>query len=211
MEKQIKQSFLNKKRAIPIYNGVDIEVFCPGESNVKTQYGIGEKKLLVGVATAWSSRKGLNDYVKLAAVLPEDVVIMLVGVKDKQKQNLPNNIIGIKRTQKIEELVSIYRGADIVLNLSYEETFGLTTVEGFACGTPGIVYNTTASPELITPETGIVVEPGDLDGVSNAVKKIMANGKGSYSKACRERVLKYFNKEDRFADYISLYEDLIKK
>lgn len=209
LEMQIKQSFLNKKRIVPIYNGVDIRVFCPGESKVKTQYGIDGKMLLVGVATAWSSRKGLSDYIKLAAKLSNNFVIMLVGVNDKQKRIFSNNIIGIDKTQKIEELVNIYRGADIVLNLSYEETFGLTTVEGLACGTPGIVYNTTASPELVTPETGLVVEPGDLDGVFNAVNEIMANGKDTYSKACRERVVKYFNKEDRFADYISLYKNLI--
>lgn len=211
LETQIKRSFLNKKRIVPIYNGVDIRGFCPGESKVKAQYGVEGKVLLVGVAIVWSTRKGLSDFIKLAAMLPDNIVIMLVGVNDKQKRNFPNNIIGVDKTQKIEELVNIYRGADIVLNLSYEETFGLTTVEGLACGTPGVVYNATASPELITPETGIVVEPGDLDGVLNAVNIIMNNGKSTYSKACRERAVKFFNKEDRFADYISLYKDLIKE
>lgn len=101
-----------------------------------------------------------------------------------------------------------FRCNDVSLNLSYEETFGLTTVEGLACGTPGIVYNVTASPELITPETGIVVEPGDVQGVISAIAEILNKGKDHYTKECRTRAISYYNQEERFLDYIRLYEKL---
>ena len=97
------------------------------------------------------------------------------------------------------------------MNLSYEETFGLTTVEGFACGTPSVVYNATASPELVTPETGVVCAPGDIDGVAKAIDIILLKGKGYYSNACRERAIEKFNKDDRYQEYINLYENLIKR
>ena len=61
---------------------------------------------------------------------------------------LPPGIVAIPRTESVAELAALYAVADVVLNLSCEETFGLTTVEGFACGTPGIVLRATASPEL---------------------------------------------------------------
>lgn len=77
-----------------------------------------------------------------------------------------------------------------------------------ACGTPGIVYNCTASPELITPETGFVVEKGDIQELVNAIQTIKAKGKSSYSLACRERAEKLYNKEDRYMDYLKLYEAL---
>ncbi|MEG2219295.1 MAG: glycosyltransferase, partial [Muribaculaceae bacterium] len=124
-----------------------------------------------------------------------------------QIKMLPKNIIGIQRTENVQELAEWYCVADIVLNLSYEETFGLTTVEGMSCGTPGIVYNATASPELVTPSTGIIVKSGDIDGVFAAVKIITSNGKAYYSKACRDRAIEYFNKNDRFQDYINLYKN----
>ena len=118
-------------------------------------------------------------------------------------------IIGITRTENIDELVALYNGASIVMNLSYEETFGLTTVEGFACGTPSIVYNSTASPELVTPETGCTIEPGDIEGVANAVNVLLSIAKPMV--VCRERAVKFFNKNERFEEYIKLYETLIKE
>ena len=93
-----------------------------------------------------------------------------------------------------------------MLNLSCEETFGLTTVEGFACGTPGIVLRATASPELVTPETGFVVEQGDVDGVLAAIEAIRSRGKAAFSSACRARALACFDKRERWADYLALYE-----
>jgi putative colanic acid biosynthesis glycosyltransferase len=69
-------------------------------------------------------------------------------------------------------LSEYYSAEDVVLSLSSQETSGLTTIEGFACGTPGIVYNCTASPELITPETGLVVKKGDLNQLISSVKRL---------------------------------------
>lgn len=210
LQGEIGRSFLCDKRSLVIYNGVDISMFHPSDSRCKFKYGVENNSLLVGVATVWSDRKGIKDYIKLRELLPEGIAILLVGLNKQQIRNLPNGIIGIERTNSIEELVEIYEGADIVMNLSYEESFGMTTVEGLACGTPGIVYNTTASPELITPETGIIVEPGDISGVVDAVNCILSKGKQSYTEACRRRAEVMFNKDDRFLDYIQLYESLYK-
>ena len=76
--------------------------------------------MLIALATTWSSRKGFFDYMKLAKLLNDDFVIMLVGVSENQKKILPPNIIGIQRTFDADELVCIYSTADIVLNLSYQ-------------------------------------------------------------------------------------------
>lgn len=135
----------------------------------------------------------------------------MVGVNDQEIQELPKGIIGIKRTQNQIELAEYYSLADIVLNLSCQETFGMTTVEGLACGSPVIVMNKTASPELVTPETGIIVEPGNINNIVSAIYEIKANGKQFYSKHCRERVLKHFDKDKCFEEYIRLYESLINR
>lgn len=205
-------SFLSGSNIRVINNGIDIDRFRPtGDSKAtKEKYKIGDRTMLLAVATAWSLNKGLYDYFTLSNLLNEDEVIVLVGLTKEQLRELPEKIIGIERTEDFTELVALYTSADIVLNLSFEETFGLTTVEGMACGTPGIVYNCTASPELISPETGFVVEAGDMKGIINAISAIKEKGKSYYSKACRERVLQYYNKEDRYKDYIALYKELLK-
>lgn len=214
LESVLKESFLKDKKISTIQNGVDVAVFRPlgSVSDTLKKYGLDGTKYVVGVATSWSEKKGFNDYCKLAALMPEGIKIALVGLNEKLSQETEKyGIIGIARTENVGELVALYNGASIVMNLSYEETFGLTTVEGFACGTPSIVYNATASPELVTPETGIIVEPGDIDGVVRAVEVILEKGKGSFFTACRERAVRNFNKDDRYQEYIDLYENLILK
>ena len=214
LEGVLKESFLKDKRIKTIYNGVDISVFRPIENfgDVLKKFGLDGVPYVVGVATAWSERKGFADYCKLSVMMPQGVRIVLVGLDEKLRKNAEKNgIIGIARTDNIEELVALYNGAAIVMNLSYEETFGLTTVEGFACGRPGIVYGATASPELVTNETGIVVEPGDVVGVARAVGGILEKGKSYYTDACRRRAVEYFDKDKCFEEYLQLYERLLAR
>ena len=207
----LKESFLQTYPRKIIHNGINTEVFKPSEvSNFRIKYGFDNKFILLGIASVWEPRKGLIDFIKLSKQLDSDYQIVLVGLTDKQIKQLPDNILGIERTENIETLVQIYSTADIVLNLSYEETFGLTTVEGFACGTPGIVYNATASPELVDESTGLIVEPGDIKGLRGAIMQIKKKGKQYYSKSCISRVHRLYKKEDKYQEYIDLYQSLLK-
>lgn len=212
LENEIRKSYLKEVKIKTIYNGVDVDVFKPLENiDLKLEkYGLNNKRYIVGVASVWSERKGFLDYCKLAGLLPEDVKIVLVGLNETMcKTAKKYGIIGIGRTDNINDLVAIYNKASIVMNLSREETFGLTTVEGFACGTPSIVYDSTASPELITTDTGVIVESGDIEGVAKAVTNLLAKEKSKV--ACRELAIGYFNKEDRYKEYVNLYSKLIRE
>ena len=211
LKSQVDQSFLALHSGKVIYNGVDTSIFKPTVSQKKSQLGIENKKLLIGVATSWSTSKGLRDYCQLAKILSSDYQIVLIGLTPRHIKELPENIIGIARTNNVEELVQYYTAADIVLNLSYAETFGLTTVEGLACGTPSIVYNATASPELISETTGIVVEPGDIFGVCDAISAITQKGKEYYVTSCRQQAVEKFEKNTQFMKYVELYNDIVNR
>jgi len=207
----IKQSFLSDKVVNVIHNGVDINAFYPTNSLniVKKKYSINNKKILLGVATIWDARKGISDYFKLAKSISKDYVIVLVGLSRKQIESLPENIIGIERTENISELNQLYSAAEIVLNLSYQESFGLTTVEGFASGTPSIVYNCTASPELITEETGIVVEPGNINDLIFSIETIAKNGKSFYSYNCRKLAESKYNNQVQIKKYFDMANKML--
>ena len=93
----------------------------------RTIHGLENKFLMMGVASIWSPLKGLKDFIELSKHLNSDYQIVLVGLSREQIEQLPDNILGIERTESVEELANMYSEADIVLNLSYQETFGLTT------------------------------------------------------------------------------------
>lgn len=201
----VKSSFLKDKSLHRIYNGVDLNVFKP--SAVKRH---DAKVKLIGVASVWSERKGLKDFISLRKILPaEQYEMTVVGVNKKQLSGLPTDIKGIERTENVNQLAQLYSEADVFINPTYEETFGLTTIEGMACGTPGIVYNCTASPELVTPQTGRIVEQGDIEGIVKAVNELMALDQEMLSKACRQRAVENFNKDERYQEYINIYEHIL--
>ncbi len=208
----VKQSFLKEIPMHTISNGIDTEVFRPSaDTSIRDKYRIRDKFIILGIASNWSPRKGLADFIKLSENVQPDDQIILVGLSDKQIKTLPDRIIGLPRTDNIVDLVDLYSNADVFINPSIEETFGLTTVEALACGTPAVVFNSTASPELIIQDTGFVLEKGDMQGLVGVIKTIKTKGKSSYSLACRERVLKLYDKTDRHKDYLDLYESVLKR
>jgi len=83
---------------------------------------------------------------------------------------------------------------------------GLTSVESMACGTPVVVYDATASPELVTKETGRVVTPGDIPAVAKAINSLLEKEKAEYMEVCRERVLENFEEMSNFRKYLDLYQ-----
>jgi len=159
------------------------------------------------VGSGFGQDKGKGDFASLAK--NNNFQIIVVGLNEKELKNLPPNIIGVRRTGNQEELAKYYSAADVFLNPTYNESLGLTNIESMACGTPVITYNSGGSPETIDEKTGIVVEKGDITGLTKAIETIQSKGKGFFFKACRERAECYFNKNDRFKDYINLYEKII--
>jgi putative colanic acid biosynthesis glycosyltransferase len=213
LEGLVRESFLQNQNIYQIYNGVDISTFSPkseaGE-NARKKYGFEGKTVLLGVATGWGERKGFGDFLKLAGCLGNEYQIVLLGLSEARIKGLPENITGLQRTESIEELAVIYNAADIFLNPTYQDNFPTTNIEALACGIPVITYRTGGSPEALNPETGIIVEKGELQQLVEAIQAIELRGKATYTQACRERAVQYFDKQKRFQEYVDLYTSLIQ-
>lgn len=206
----VKQSLLKDYPIKTIHNGINTEFFKP--SSIKTlriKYNLEDKYIVLGVASGWSLRKGMKDFIELNKRLNSEFQIILVGLTKKQINTLPKNIIGIEKTETITELVEFYSESDVFLNLTYEDNFPTTNIEAMACGTPVITYKTGGSPESITKETGIVVEKGDIDAVIKAITTIKGNGKSYYSNFCRQRAEQFYNKDNKFKEYLKLYNEIL--
>lgn len=100
----------------------------------------------------WVERKGLSTFMRLADRLGEEYKIVLVGLSEGQIASLPENVLGLPRTDTPGKLAQIYTAADVFVNPGREETFGLTVAEAMACGTWPIVYADTACAEVVEKE-----------------------------------------------------------
>ena len=211
LEDNIRQSHLKDRRIEVIHNGIDLNVFKPQETDVRKRYGIGEKDIVLGVAAVWDERKGLKDFISLSRLLsPEKFVIVIVG-KVNVPSDIPNDgcdVIYIGRTQNALELAQLYTAASVFVNPTYQDNYPTTNLEALACVTPVITYRTGGSPEAVSPETGWVVEQGDVAGLVAAIEESSSKDRISMAKACRTRAEKEFDKDKCFERYLELYERL---
>lgn len=203
--KGILNPFLSIKR---IYNWIDLEIFFP-QTNVREErkkWGVGDKKVIIGVSQEWDKKKGLSEMLHIAKEIP-DAAIILIG-KCAKVQDFPLNIIPGGFISDTKSLAALYSLADVFVNPSRMETFGKVTAEAMACGTPAVVYNNTGSKELIGNGCGIVVEDANIAEMVSAVKTILKKGKKTYSQSCIKYVRENFNKEKQLGEYLDFYKKL---
>lgn len=203
----VKESYLKDYPVKVINNGIDLNVFKPTESDFREKYALENKYIVLGVAFGWGKRKGLDVFIELAKRLDKGKYkIVLVGTDDNIDKLLPDNIISIHRTQNQTELVKIYSAADVFANPTREENYPTVNMEALACGTPVVTFNTGGSPEMLDETCGAAVAKDDNDAMYNEIIRICE--KKPYSlEACIKKA-KGFDKNEKFEEYIRLYEVL---
>jgi glycosyltransferase involved in cell wall biosynthesis len=205
LKELVSRSFLANLPIYHIASGIDTAQFRPLEGiNLKNKLQLPDKKIILGVASVWDKRKGLDDFIQLSSILEGTAQIVLIGLTKKQLSILPGSIIGIERTESINELVEYYNCADVFINPTHQDNFPTTNLEALACGIPVITYNTGGSAEAVDDKSGLIVTKGDLIGLKMAVEKILSVGKSNYTAFCRQRAIANYRKEDRFNDYLDL-------
>jgi len=205
LESIVRESFLSKYPLSVINNGIDLKIFKPTQSNFREKYKVENKFIILGVAHVWKETKGLKYLIQLSSQLDSNYKIVVVGVTEKQKYQLPDSIIGIGRTDKTDELAEIYSAADVFVNPTVEEVMGIVNVESLACGTPVITFNTGGSAECIDESCGFVAEKGNIDDIIKFIKEIKSNKKEFYYQNCIDRANVYYDKNKKSNEYINVY------
>lgn len=197
LKKLVKSSFLKKYDTVVIHNGIDTNIFHPTYLNVKNEYGIQDKKVVLGVASEWGTKKGVQDFVHLSDMLDSNWQIVLIGHIAGKIPCKPN-ITHIERTDNREQLAAWYTEADVFLNLTYEDTYPTVNLEAQACGTPVITYDTGGSPEGVLVGKGSIVHRGDILKIVNSIQSLEEN--------IADVNIREISKESMLISYNKLYE-----
>lgn len=208
---EVEQSFFKGIPCTAAPNGLELEIYSlkqgKDQEELKKKYGFSGKKVVLGVANVWTKQKGYDDFIDLSKRLPEDYQVVMVGLDDKQRKSLPETVAGFPRTAGLSELADFYRMADVYFNGSCQETMGMTTGEAVCCGTPVVVYNATAVPESVSKNCGIILEPGDRNGVAEAVQTICKNPAPWYEGCKQDR--SRFDKAIFLDAYDRIYKEML--
>lgn len=164
----ISDTFLNEYPCVVVNNGIDTSVFKP-QMNQELENQFKEKKVLLGVASIWERRKGLDDFIALDQLISDEYIIVLIGLSSQQIQDLPDSIVGIERTSDANELAQYYSLAHAYLNPTYEDNYPTTNLEALACNTPVIAYDTGGNKEV---KTLITVSQGDIKALYEEVRNL---------------------------------------
>lgn len=224
LKSQVEMSFLKNHTIKVVYNALDLTVFKPANQNdiedTRKKYKLNYKPIILGVASEWTKRKGLEDFIGLSKNNP-DLQFVVVGLNNKQLKCLPMSLNGIRRTDKIEELVALYSVADLFFNPTYEEVFGMVNIEALACGTPVLTYDSGGSSEIMREKSGkgvisIIKKENscyvDIKKVEKEINRIVKDNRkkdGNYLKNECVKIANWFSMETMTDGYLRLYKQVI--
>ena len=210
MQERFQQSFLSTKSSALILDGVDTSFYVNrSKRNVKADFdSSGKKKMFLFAAASWSDYKGLSAIAKFKeAIVGKEAFIVVAGLSSEHSLHDGRSCFCLGRVDHAR-LADLYYSADVYINASLQESFGMTVVEAMACGTPVVSYDTGAAKSVITPQTGLVVPVGDLDMLLRSAFSAL---KKSYDPQELVRRSQKFSFEKMDSEYCRLYFDVFSR
>ena len=111
------------------------------------------------------------------------------------------------------EIANYYHQADILINPSVSEAFGMSLVEAMASQTPVVATRVGGMTEIVEDgETGLLVEPGDAEALAAAILRLLEDDglRESMGKAGRQAVPALFEWKKIAADLFDQYQLLLR-
>lgn len=209
LKNEVEKSYFKSYSIRVINNGIDTKEFQLRESDFRKKFKAEEKIIILGIAQVWNSRKGLNTFLRLSKDLPEKFQIILIGLSKDQIKKLPNNIIGLERTNNRRELAEIYSAANMFVNPTLEDNFPTTNIEALACGTPVITFDTGGSPECLksTTQNGKIIYKNNYKSLLDVIQ----NYRETDYIFDPEIYATKFSKKRMCFDYLNLYKQISNK
>jgi glycosyltransferase involved in cell wall biosynthesis len=183
-------------------------LYKPTDNDIREQYGIGDKTLILGVASTWAPTKGLDFIFELWGMLDsEKYAVAVIGLSDEQKTAAPEGVIALSRTNNMRELVNWFSAADMFVNPTLADNFPTVNMESIACGLPLITFKTGGSIEIFDEGSGLMVDKDDIDGMERAIRQVLKDG-GLSREECILRSKKY-DQNERFTEYVDLIQSML--
>ncbi|MFZ3101750.1 MAG: glycosyltransferase [Desulfitobacteriaceae bacterium] len=217
------QKYLSPQRKVEVIPfGVDIERFSPPEERASLK---SASPVVFGVAKYLQPVYGLDILIKAFALLenrcPGRALLRIAG-DGAEKKKLQNLTTRLGLDQQVEwlgaipnsEVAALYKSLDVVVVPSRQESFGVTAVEGSACGCPIIASRVGGLPEVvIDQETGLLIPPENVEELCLAMEFMIAHPEKRVlmGQAGRELVLKHYDWQRNVSQMEEVYRQCIER
>ena len=210
-----------------IGHGIDSTRFHPTDNSAKVRATLGLPELkLVGCFGRIRPSKGTDVFVdamlRVLASRPNAGAIVVGRATGKHVAFLNdltlkissaglNNRLLILPEVRTFEIPNWYRALDLFVAPQRWEGFGVTPLEAMASGVPVVATTVGAFSELVTPDTGLLVPPKDVDALASAIAEMLdqPHRRAAMGLAGRERAAKHFSIDTEAEQIIQVYRDVL--
>jgi glycosyltransferase involved in cell wall biosynthesis len=218
----VEQSMLAGRPVHHVAHGLDPDVFKPLEKSAcRALLGIPKDKtvLLCAIENMDRPLKGGSLLIEALRELPEavrkDCVLLVFGRSSPALLNqVPLEVFELGYLNADALKVIAYSAADLLVNPSRAESFGLVALESMACGTPVVAFRVGGIPELVRPGlTGSLAEPEDPQSLADQILSLVSDRSQlqAMGSSCRTVFLNEFTLDVQVNKTISIYESAMRR
>ena len=223
-----------RKRALRIYNSVNIDTFRPSKKTVRLrkEWGVPKSSTIIGLVANFAPVKDHVTFLKAVRLLQHDSTrthfVLVGGVFHPElypdhityKSHVESYITRNGLSDRVllaghrDDMADVFRSLDILVISSISEGCNRAILESMASGTPVIATNSGGTPELIEHErTGLLFEPRDARGLAESIKRL-SNDKKLYALLRQnglEEVRKRFRPDARARKFEAVYSEVLSQ
>jgi glycosyltransferase involved in cell wall biosynthesis len=214
-----------RQHVIPL--GVDLKTsdnLASERDKLRGEWGVGPCEVVVGMACALRPGKRVADFLSLAEWFQNrtDTRFVLAGGHvpgDEAHFEELRPLIEAAVTRgtvrwlgHVEPIEPFLRAIDVFVSTSEHESFGMSVCEAMACGRSVAAYAACSVREVVGP-AALIVETGDLPGLTAAVERLILDARlrQSLGARARQRVGEHFNPQDGVEQLMGIYRSVARR
>ncbi|MBD1390969.1 glycosyltransferase family 4 protein [Neiella sp. HB171785] len=168
-----------------IRSAVDTDKFQPVDdagASLRRTFDIGNDQLVIGVIAQLIERKGHRILLQaLPCILQQvpNLKVIFFG-KGPEQQNLHELINQLNLTEHVTlagfrtDMDALLPGLDLVVHPAFMEGLGVSLLQASCCAVPVVAGRAGGIPEAVRDDVnGTLVEPGDVDGLRDAILALL--------------------------------------
>ena len=189
--------------------GVDVDTFAPDRRTrgLRRELGLPASTRLLAYAGRFSREKNLPVLLEAFAELGAPYHLVLAG--PRPDVSLPANATLLPFLHSSLELARILASADGLVHAGDQETFGLVLLEAMACGRGIVAVDAGAMPEIVTPDTGVLVRAGDARAMAAGIRTFYARDPEAFGRNARMRAERDFSWDAAMRGLLGVYRDAL--
>ena len=213
-----------ERKSLVIHNGFCCKTFIKDNNiykKIRTQFGLEPNIKLDGIFARFHPVKNHEGFLKVASIIKDkyrnSVKFIMAGSNINGKNNILGNLI--KQYGLIDDVmlldcvnsVDYMPALDLLLSLSWGESFSNSIGEALLCGVPCVATD-VGDAKFLIKNYGAVVKVGDDKAIAKEALRILNISSESYqelSHSARQYIINQFSMDKNFDSYKKLYKQVL--